>query len=103
MKQRKPESTKGRRLAKLPAIEAPRVASLVQSAPLPDHTTTSTPEVSGSRRKYPHLTVYLPRKAVRLIKEIGLDQERRFSDILADAVNEYLIKRGYKSLKELAD
>jgi hypothetical protein len=103
MKKGRPGAKKGRRLITLQATQAPRLASLEQPAPLPDRTPADTHEVPRTRRKYPHLTVYLPRRAVRLIKELGLDQERRISDIVADAINEYLVRRGYKSLKELAD
>jgi hypothetical protein len=40
---------------------------------------------------------------LRLIKEISLEENRRISDILANAVDEYLSKRGYPSLSQLAD
>ncbi len=52
--------------------------------------------------KYPSATVYLPRRAIRLIKEIGLEENRRISDLLAEAVDEYLTKRGHPSLKQLS-
>ena len=52
---------------------------------------------------YPGATVYLPRRALRLIKEISLEENRRISDILANAVDEYLTKRGHPSLAQLAD
>jgi hypothetical protein len=40
---------------------------------------------------------------VRLIKEIGPEEDRRISDIIADAVDEYLQKRGHPSLDKLSD
>lgn len=55
------------------------------------------------RANYPSATVYLPRRALRLIKEISLEENRRISDILANAVDEYLTKRGHPSLSQLAD
>jgi hypothetical protein len=58
-------------------------------------------ERAAHRAKYPSATVYLPKRAIRLIKEIGLEEERRISDILAEAVNEYLVKRGHPSLEQL--
>jgi hypothetical protein len=56
-----------------------------------------------SRADYPSATVYLPRRALRLIKEISLEENRRISNILANAVDEYLTKRGHPSLAQLAD
>jgi hypothetical protein len=56
-----------------------------------------------NRANYPSATVYLPRRALRLIKEISLEENRRISDILANAVDEYLTKRGHPSLSQLAD
>jgi hypothetical protein len=61
------------------------------------------PERTANRAKYPSATVYLPKRAIRLIKEIGLEEERRISDILAEAVNEYLVKRGHPSLEQFRD
>jgi hypothetical protein len=55
------------------------------------------------RANYPSATVYLPRRALRLIKEIALEENRRISDIIADAVDEYLAKRGHPSLTQLSD
>ena len=55
------------------------------------------------RADYPSATVYLPRRALRLIKEISLEENRRISDILSNAVDEYLAKRGHPSLSQLAD
>ena len=52
---------------------------------------------------YPGATVYLPRRASRLIKEIALEENRCISDILANAVDEYLAKRGQPSLSQFAD
>ena len=63
----------------------------------------NVPERAAHRAKYPSATVYLPKRAIRLIKEIGLEEERRISDILAEAVNEYLVKRGHPSLEQLRD
>lgn len=101
MKQRRPP--KPRSLRDLPAKKAPSVASVDQPTPLPQRGSLDARPVVGTGRKYPHLSVYLPRRAVRLIKQIALDQERRISDVIADAVDDYLIKHGHKSLKELAD
>jgi hypothetical protein len=49
------------------------------------------------------VTVYLPRRAIRLVKELALEEERRISDILVDAVNEYLQKRGHPSIEQLSE
>jgi hypothetical protein len=76
-------------------VEEPRPAVHSQPAVAP----ASAPSRSA---KYPSATVYLPRRAIRLIKEIGLEENRRVSDILAEAVDEYLTRRGHPSLKQLS-
>lgn len=63
----------------------------------------ATKQGARSRANYPSATVYLPRRALRLIKEISLEENRRISDILANAVDEYLTKGGHPSLSQLAD
>ena len=64
---------------------------------------TAARGAARGRANYPSATVYLPRRALRLIKEIALEENRRISDILANAVDEYLTKRGHPSLSQLAD
>ena len=64
---------------------------------------TAARSAARGRANYPSATVYLPRRALRLIKEISLEENRRISDILANAVDEYLSKRGHPSLSQLAD
>jgi hypothetical protein len=51
--------------------------------------------------KYPSATVYLPPRAIRLLKEIGLEENRRLTDILAEAIDEWLIRKGHPSLEQL--
>jgi hypothetical protein len=76
-------------------VEEPRPAAPSQPAAALGASSRST--------KYPSATVYLPRRAIRLIKEIGLEENRRISDILAEAVDEYLTRRGHASLKQLSE
>ena len=64
---------------------------------------TAARGAARGRANYPSATVYLPRRALRLIKEISLEENRRISDILANAIDEYLSKRGHPSLSQLAD
>ena len=80
------------------APQAPDTSSAAPEAPL-----GSSPTPRTARAKYPSVTVYLPRRAIRLIKELALEEERRISDILADAVDEYLQKRGHPSIRQFGD
>jgi hypothetical protein len=73
------------------AIEAP--ASQPAASPA---TTASTRMV-----KYPSVTAYLPPRAIRLLKEIGLEEDRRITDLLAEAIDDWLIRRGHPSLEQL--
>jgi len=102
MKQRRPRPPQPGSLQRVAASRAPSLGSMDPPAPL---AARGPPDsgVGGRARRYPHLTVYLPRKAVRLIKQIALDQERRISDVIADAIDDYLVKNRYGSLKQLAD
>jgi len=83
-------------LASLPVAEE----AAVKAAP---RARAAGRRAAGGRANYPSATVYLPRRALRLIKEMALEEDRRISDIIADAVDEYLSKRGHPSLKQLTD
>jgi hypothetical protein len=48
----------------------------------------------------PSLTVYLPPKAIRRLKEIGLDNNRRITDIASEAINDWLVAHGHPSLDD---
>lgn len=69
--------------------------------PAPTQATESERPTASSRAKYTSVTVYLPPRAIRLIKEIGLEDNRRLTDILAEAVDEYLTRRGHPSITQL--
>ena len=58
---------------------------------------------AGANRmaKYPSATVYLPPRAIRLLKEIALEENRKLTDILAEALNAWLVKNGHSSLEQL--
>jgi hypothetical protein len=99
-----PQSAKRRSLTDLVGAqvpEAPRVQDT--SSARADVPAGARQTARTARAKYPSVTVYLPRRAVRLIKELALEEERRISDILADAVNEYLQKRGHPSIEQLSE
>src|SRR5579863_3475529 len=82
-----------------PAAASPETASPALAEPKNPSIPTPPPAVSG-RAKYPSATVYLPPRALRLIKQISLEENRRISDLIAEALDEYLQKRGHKSLGE---
>ncbi len=85
-----------------PSVKRRSLADLATTQPTADVSAGSGEAVPASRAaKYPSVTVYLPTRAIRLIKQIGLDENRRISDILAEAVDQYLQRRGHKSLSEL--
>lgn len=92
-----------RSLAALAAETTELAATVEEPRPAVPSQPAAAPGASSRLAKYPSATVYLPRRAIRLIKEIGLEENRRISDILAEAVDEYLTKRGHPSLKQLSD
>jgi hypothetical protein len=61
----------------------------------------ASPAQSSRMAKYPSATVYLPPRAIRLLKEIGLEENRRLTDILAEAIDEWLVRKGHPSLEQL--
>lgn len=83
-------------VASMPATEEVPIAAMPQARP-------AARGAARSRANYPSATVYLPRRALRLIKEIALEENRRISDVVANSVDEYLTKRGHPSLSQLAD
>jgi hypothetical protein len=46
------------------------------------------------------LTVYVPRAAAKLLKQMALDNDRRVNDYLRDAVNMMLTKHGQPTLED---
>ena len=86
-------------IARMPATTG---TAAQEPAPAPE---SSEPHGSPKSRRtqYPSATVYLPPKAIRILKEIGLDENRRLSDLIAEAVDEWLIKRGHPSLSQLRE
>lgn len=88
-----------RSLADLAASPLPSVMEQAQEAPTP--ISTPSPATPGARAKYPSATIYLPPRAIRLLKEISLEENRRLTDILAEALNEWLVRKGHPSLEQL--
>lgn len=79
-------------------IEEPaRTAEVSASLPAAAPTTTASTRMA----KYPSVTAYLPPRAIRLLKEIGLEENRRITDLLAEAINDWLVRRGHLSLDQL--
>lgn len=60
-------------------------------------TTSAAPEAAAApgRKKYPHLSVYLPASTIRTIKLIALEHDRRPSDICAEAIQQWLERNGH--------
>ena len=77
---------------------AAAAASALLAAPL-----AAPLAAAGASRmaKYPSATVYLPPRAIRLLKEIALEENRKLTDILAEALNAWLVKNGHSSLEQL--
>ena len=100
--QRQASAPRSHRRSLLDVAALPAADSLASKKPC-EPACDSAQDRVANRAKYPSATVYLPKRAIRLIKEIGLEEERRISDILAEAVNEYLVKRGHPSLEQLRD
>lgn len=73
----------------------------IERVPAPPPAAPPAARSPARTAKYPSVTVYLPPKAIRLVKELALDENRRMTDILAEAVSEYLVKRGHPSLDQL--
>lgn len=49
----------------------------------------------AGKKKYPHVTVYLPADVVRTLKLLAIDSETRVSDLCAEAVTEWLRQKGH--------
>jgi hypothetical protein len=92
-----------RSLAALAAETTDVATTVEESRPAAPSPPAGAPSAPSRSAKYPSATVYLPRRAIRLIKEIGLEENRRISDILAEAIDEYLTRRGHASLKQLSE
>jgi hypothetical protein len=45
-------------------------------------------------------TVYLPRAAMKRIKQMALDQDKRINDLLQEGIDLMLVRYGQPSLKE---
>ncbi|MBO0906549.1 ribbon-helix-helix domain-containing protein [Jiella sonneratiae] len=60
-------------------------------------TLTPTAKPKPSQEK---ATVYMPRQALKLIKQMALDQDKRVNDLLQEGVDMMLSKYGQPSLKE---
>jgi hypothetical protein len=74
-------------------------AALASSAPLaiPDR---SEPRMQPERPAIEKATVYLPRAAMRRIKQMALDQDKRINDLLQEGIDMMLERYGQPSLKE---
>jgi hypothetical protein len=97
-----------------PPAKRRSLADLASAAPVAPAPVAQLPEPRAVRRaappaaapssrtaKYPSATVYLPPRAIRLLKEIGLEDNRRLTDILAEALDDWLVKNGHPSLDQL--
>jgi hypothetical protein len=92
-----------RSLAALAAESTESATSVEEPRPAAPSQAVAAPGASSRSAKYPSATIYLPRRAIRLIKEISLEENRRIRDILAEAVDEYLTRRRHPSLKQLSE
>jgi hypothetical protein len=101
-----PQAKAARRsLADLAATSPPLAGAAGPMLDRPPETTGPTANSSqvapNTRARYPSATVYLPPRAIRLLKEIGLEENRRLTDILAESLDEWLVRKGHPSLKQL--
>jgi hypothetical protein len=87
-------------LAAASTLPAATGAVIEHSPPSPMMASAAN-EPSNRMAKYPSATVYLPPRAIRLLKEIGLEENRRLTDILAEALNDWLVRKGHPSLDQL--
>jgi hypothetical protein len=56
-----------------------------------------TPSAKAANEK---ATVYLPRAAMKRIKQMALDQDKRINDLLQEGIDLMLAKYGQKSINE---
>lgn len=54
----------------------------------------------AARPQVEKATVYLPRAAMKLIKQMALDQDKRINDLLQEGIDLMLAKHGQPSLKD---
>lgn len=49
----------------------------------------------AGRKKYPHVSVYLPPETIRMLKLIAIEHDRRLNDLCAEAVQQWLERNGH--------
>lgn len=62
------------------------------TAVAPEAAETATP---AGRKKYPHVSVYLPASTIRTLKLIAIEHDRRLNDLCAEAIQEWLERNGH--------
>jgi hypothetical protein len=53
------------------------------------------PAPQESRRKYPHVSVYLPADTIRTLKLIAIEHGTRVNELCAEAINAWLETNGH--------
>lgn len=56
--------------------------------------------VNAAKPQIEKATVYMPRAAMKRIKQMALDQDKRINDLLQEGINLMLAKHGQPSLEE---
>ena len=56
--------------------------------------------VNPAKPQIEKATVYMPRAAMKRIKQMALDQDKRINDLLQEGINLMLAKHGQPSLEE---
>ena len=66
-----------------PAPVLPASEPKAEAAPIP------------SRRKYPHVSVYLPENVIRTLKLVAIEQNTRVNELCAQAITAWLEANGH--------
>ncbi|PSC02687.1 hypothetical protein SLNSH_22770 [Alsobacter soli] len=69
----------------------------------PEQSADNAPAATPQPSKAEKLTVYVSRRAAKLIKQMALDNDKRTNDYLREGINLMLAKYGHPSLEEMED
>ena len=90
-----------------PSLESfAQAAAPAAAQPLPAQAPPPTQEpttvVKGLRKDRPHTTLYLDKRAIRAIKEIALQYDRKPHDLYLEGIDMMLTHYGRPSLKDIS-
>lgn len=88
-------------MTKKPVLLEAALANPIAPIPEPKMAETVVPlSMPPAKPATEKATVYLPRAAMKRIKQMALDQDKRINDLLQEGIDLMLVRYGQPSLKE---